>query len=282
MSNIYKVLDHGSVELIDHMGNDLSVVNAARVSFGKATGEFAEKDRKLLRYLLNHKHTSPLRHCQMSFRVKAPIFVLRQWMKHRIASEFNEISSRYVELGFTDFYTPDQFRSQSLSDKQGSGDELPEDICDIAFVAQSQALSSARASYTDMRDNGVAKEMARMVMPVSQYSEVIWTVSLEAALHFLTLRLDSHAQWEIQQYAIAIRSAVAELYPAVVIEYEAHQRRQTADKRLALTALSMALADVAFEVHGTEASLVLLNSVRGELRDLVSEYADCYSDELGG
>ena len=117
-------------------------------------------------------------------------------------------------------------------------------------------------------------------MPVSQYSEVYWTVSLHAVLHFLSLRLDGHAQWEIREFAKAVRALVLEAFPVVVSEYEAIQKRTEADKALALTALSMALADVAYENEQSDTTEMLLNSVREQLREQVATYAECYSDEL--
>jgi len=272
------VLDHGFVELIDHMGSDLTVVNAARVSFGKRKTEFDPTDRKLIRYLLKHGHTSPLRHCQLQFHVKAPIFVLRQWMRHRIASEFNEVSSRYVELGAAEFYHPEKFREQSTSNKQGSAGDLTTGVTQ-AHDSYDNAISQAQRSYTELRSLGVAKEQARCVMPVSQYSEVYWTASLQAVLHFLSLRLDSHAQWEIREYAKAVRELILAIFPVVVSEYEAIRDRSEADAKLAMCAVRLALADVAFEGNPTPENIATLDSLRGELRSLFADYAHCYTDE---
>lgn len=280
LSTFIGVLDHGFVELVDKMGTDLTVVNAARVSFGKSSDAFQEKDRKLIRYLLQHGHTSPLRHCQLQFRVKAPIFVFRQWMKHRIASEFNEVSSRYTELGAAQFYHPAEFRGQSAVNKQGSEGLIHESNTAAAHAEYHNAIAQAQHSYEILRGFDVAKEQARCVMPVSQYSEVYWTVSLHAVLHFLSLRLDGHAQWEIREFAKAVRALVLEAFPVVVSEYEAIQKRTEADKALALTALSMALADVAYENEQSDTTEMLLNSVREQLREQVATYAECYSDEL--
>ena len=120
----FPVLDRGFVKLVDHMGSDLSVVNAARVSFGKRKEAFDEADGKLIDYLAQHDHTSPFRHTALTFHVKAPIFVFRQWMKHRIASEFNEISGRYVEFPEDEFFVPETFRRQAKVNKQGSEGEV--------------------------------------------------------------------------------------------------------------------------------------------------------------
>ena len=279
MSKI-NVLDRGFVELIDHMGTDLSVCNAARVSFSKESKEWSEKDQGLLRYLLKHGHTSPLRHCQMTFRVKAPIFVFRQWMKHRIASEFNEMSSRYVELGNAEFYHPEVFREQSTDNKQGSQGSVNDDYTNLAHGEYSCATDEAQISYNTLRKYGVAKEQARCVLPVSQYSEAIWTVSLQAALHFITLRTDAHAQWEIQQYAQAVKTIVSELFPAVVMEYEAAERTKQAKELLAISAIKLALADVLFESNPSDENIDILSGCRDELRKLTCEYADCFASEL--
>ena len=316
------VLDHGFVELVDKMGNDLTVANAARVSMGKGsamiwtcpkcgkaeecvgdperyaagavlpfccgelqhvTATLAEKDRKLIKYLLAHNHTSPMRHAMLTFRCKAPIFVFRQWMKHRIASEFNEVSSRYTELGEAQFYTPSTFRTQSKDNKQGSGANLDTHASMNASAAVQDCHMFSKDGYAELRELGVAKEMARIVMPVSQYSEVIWTVSLHAVLHFLSLRLDSHAQWEIQQFAKAVRTLVYENFPVVVSEYEAIAERQKADAALSVIALRLALADIAFEQSPENPAIhENLMVMRQDLRDAVNANIHCYADEMEG
>ena len=209
-----QVLDKGFVRLIDHMGSDLSVVNAARVSFGKRKEALDEGDAKLIRYLSAHEHTSPFRHTAMTFHVKAPIFVFRQWMKHRIASEFNEISGRYVEFAEDEFFVPELFRRQAKVNKQGSEGALGASEEESAQMAYLASCRSAVAHYKELIALGVCREQARCVLPLALYSEVYWTVSLQAVAHFIRLRSDSHAQWEIQQYAAAVRSLVAPLFPA--------------------------------------------------------------------
>lgn len=209
----FSVLDRGFVKLIDHMGTDLSVVNAARVSFGKRKEAFDEADVKLVEYLAQHDHTSPFRHTALTLHVKAPIFVFRQWMKHRIASEFNEISGRYVEFPEDEFYLPEAFRRQAKVNKQGSEGQV-----DGAEGAQARELflatcRNAVAQYKALIALGVCREQARCVLPLGLYSEVYWTTSLQAVAHFIRLRTDSHAQWEIQQYAQAVRRIVEGLFP---------------------------------------------------------------------
>jgi len=208
-----QVLDKGFVRLIDHMGSDLSVVNAARVSFGKRKEAIDEGDAKLIRYLSGHEHTSPFRHTALTMHVKAPIFVFRQWMKHRIASEFNEISGRYVEFPEDEFFVPALFRKQAKVNKQGSEGEIDPEHRERALVAYLESCRGAVAHYKELISLGVCREQARCILPLGLYSEVYWTVSLQAVGHFIRLRSDSHAQWEIQQYAAAVRHLVEPLFP---------------------------------------------------------------------
>ncbi len=208
-----QVLNKGFVRLIDHMGSDLSVVNAARVSFGKVKESFDEGDAKLVDYLAAHEHTSPFRHTALTLHVKAPIFVFRQWMKHRIGSEFNEISGRYVEFPEDEFFVPEVFRRQAKVNKQGSEGAIDEKDRARAMEAFLESCRGAVAHYKELLALGVCREQARCVLPLGLYSEVYWTVSLQAVAHFIRLRADGHAQWEIQQYAAAVRELVEPLFP---------------------------------------------------------------------
>jgi thymidylate synthase (FAD) len=205
------VLGKGFVTLVDHMGSDLTTVNAARISFGKQKTSFDEADEKLIKYLAEHEHTSPFRHSHLTFHVKAPIFVFRQWMKHKIASEFNEISGRYTEFASDEFYLPETFRQQAKVNKQGSEGVVEDNT--RAQLIYSVACENALIDYKKLLDLGVCKEQARGILPVGMYSEVYWTVSLQAVAHFIRLRKDGHAQWEIQQYAEAVEQFVKELFP---------------------------------------------------------------------
>ncbi|MCE1228742.1 MAG: FAD-dependent thymidylate synthase [Firmicutes bacterium] len=207
------VLDRGFVRLVDHMGTDLTVVNAARVSFGKRKESFDDKDALLVDYLADHEHTAPFRHAYLTFHVKAPIFVFRQWMKHRIASDFNEISGRYVEFREDEYFVPEAFRLQAKVNKQGSEGELPPEHRKAAMMAYLEACRTSVAQYKQLIELGVCREQARCVLPLGLYSEVYWTASLQAVAHFLHLRLDSHAQWEIRQYAQAVKTLTEPLFP---------------------------------------------------------------------
>lgn len=207
----------GFVEVIDHLGNDTTVVNAARVSFGKKIKEITDKDIILMQYLASHEHTSPFRHCFVQFHVKAPEFVARQWYKHIIGCEYtfkdtgwNEISGRYVELD-PELFEFEELRLQSKDRKQGSSDEVLKDNR-VKSVYQT-SLKMALLAYQEMLDAGVAKEIARTVLPVSFYTEWWWTASFQAIAHFVRLRKDSHAQKEIRDYAEAIDTLMNEMFP---------------------------------------------------------------------
>jgi thymidylate synthase (FAD) len=196
----------GFVDLIDQMGNSTSVVNAARVSFGKRhKGPLTEQDKRLIRYLWNHKHTSPFRHVMFQFHIAAPIFILRQWQKHQVGSTFNEMSGRYVEFK-NSFHCPTEFREAPKGNiKQGSGGLLDPDIQDKADKAFKFSVNMSYEIYKNLLEMGVCKEQARGVLPLTTFSECIWTVSLQALIHFLNLRLAKDAQTEIRYYAEAIK-----------------------------------------------------------------------------
>lgn len=216
------VLDKGFVDLQQVFGDALTVVNTARVSYGKQKNELDENDRKLLRYLINHNHTSPFRHVMFRFHLKAPEMVMRQIYKHVVGSEWfapvssqlhgwNEISGRYVEMH--DVYIPKLWRAQSKSTKQGS-DGILENSQEMG-VEYERLMDDVLAFYHKWCENGAAKEQARCVLPFSTYTECVWTVSFQAVMNFLDLRLDGHAQYEIREYANAIKEIVKEATPVL-------------------------------------------------------------------
>ena len=215
-----KVLDHGFVEVIDSLGSDLTVVNSARVSFGKRKEKFDKSDERLVRYLAKHKHYSPFRHLQIQFHIKAPEFVMRQWYKHVVGIEttsnssvkdhaWNEISGRYVEV--KDFYTPKIFRKQSEDNKQVSEGEVDEP--DRALKSWENAMWYTRLFYEDLLERGVGKELARCILPLNQYTEVYWTASFQAVMNFIELRDEKTSQWEIQEYARVLKKMMLNVYP---------------------------------------------------------------------
>lgn len=205
-----------SLELVEHMGNDLSIINAARVSYDNESKEMTAKDLKLLGFLIHHKHTSTLRGVVFTFRVKAPLYVCRQWWKHVIASgnvdeqlQWNERSMRYSEVtDEADYYVPDVFRKQSNTNKQGSQGEVFGQR-----IAYTQAMNYSWKAYSDMIEAGVCREQARGVLGSGFYTTFVWTVSLHALLNFLDLRSSSNAQREIVLYANCIGREVATVVP---------------------------------------------------------------------
>ncbi|MFA5160656.1 MAG: FAD-dependent thymidylate synthase [Elusimicrobiales bacterium] len=194
------VLDKGFVRLKDFMGGDLRAAESARVTFGSdSKGE--ERDKKLIEYLLAHAHFTPFEHCVFQFHVKCPIFVARQWMRHRWGS-YNEVSARYTEVR-DEFYIPQAFRAQDTGNKQGSVSS--EKLDQEKLLAEySAAVEASFAAYRKLLASGVAREMARMALPVSQYTQFYWTVNARSLFNFLALRADAHAQLEIRAYADAI------------------------------------------------------------------------------
>jgi thymidylate synthase (FAD) len=219
-----KVLDKGFIEVVDTLGNDLTVVNSARVSFGKRKETWTKSDERLVRYLSKYKHYSPFRHLQVQFHVKAPEFVMRQWYKHVVGIEttsnsstkdhaWNEISGRYVEV--EDFYTPEVWRKQSEDNKQASEGVL-EDLQQFRMNdTYEQFMRSVRMTYDRMIKAGIAKEQARIILPLNQYTEVYWTASFQAIMNFIELRNEPTSQWEIQQYAKVMLNLMEKTFPKI-------------------------------------------------------------------
>ena len=230
-----EVLDKGSIEIFSlsspfisydqlnyTMGpSDIIPVNTARVSYGAQIDQMREKDIKLLNYLKEHGHTSPFRHIYIGFRVKAPEFVGRQWWKHTVGSEYtfkdnpwNEISGRYVTIE-NEFYVPNEFGKQPDVKHQGGIENLSETHQKIVKEKYKRYLEAVNNLYNDFINSGMSKEHARLVLPISFYTQFVWTASLQAIKHFIDLRDKTSAQWEIQQYAIAMRELVNEILPNV-------------------------------------------------------------------
>lgn len=203
------VLDHGFVKLIDYMGSDQRILQAARVSTGSHPSKGEKQDRGLIRYLYKNKHTSPFEKVVLELHIRLPIFVARQWMRHRTQS-YNEFSGRYSEFYFQ-AYTPKHWREQGEKNHQGSGNDLePEIQTWVKQNYQTQIKADANL-YSQMIARGVSREMARLVIPVSQYTEFYTTINLWNLFHFLHLRLHEHAQYEIRVYAEAILSILEKL-----------------------------------------------------------------------
>lgn len=209
---LYPLNDNiGSVELVRISGSDLDIVNAARVSYGKESTKFEERDMKLLSYLIEHKHTTPFEHNSLTFRIKCPLFVARQWMRHRIAS-YNEISYRYVEVP-EEFYVPNEWRYQDKKNRQGSVGQFTDEQLKEQYK---ESLKVALNMYKTLLEKGVAREMARFSLPVSTYTEFFYTCNLHSLLHFLELRMEKSAQYEIRQYANCIYQVVEKHFPTTM------------------------------------------------------------------
>ena len=218
--NKIEVLNHGYIGLVKSSGTDLDIVQAARVSYDAEwrpleEGELVQKDEKLLRYLLANKHTSPFEHVTFTFEVRAPIFVFRQWHRHRTWS-FNEVSARYTELDMG-YYIPalQQITTQSTDNKQMRTDTMNPNA-DVIQREIAQQCKSAFREYKRLMDMGCPRELARSVLPVASYSKMFATVDLHNLLHFLTLRLHAHSQYEIRVYAEAIVKLIEPIVPVTM------------------------------------------------------------------
>jgi len=233
------VLDKGFVRLVDAMGDDRRIVQAARVSYGEGTKTVRE-DAALIDYLMRHRHTSPFEMVEFTFHVKAPIFVVRQWFRHRTAS-VNEISARYSVLK-DEFYepAPEELRAQSEINKQAGEGRLPAAEAERAAELLTAAGRDVYARYRELLELGLAREQARSVLPVGIYTEFYWKQDLHNLLHFLKLRLDRHAQAEIRTYARAIAGFVQARVPLVWRSFEEHvldARTLSASERAVLAEL---------------------------------------------
>ncbi len=219
------VLDHGFVRVIDYMGDDGAIVQAARVSYGRGT-KTPSADEALIRYLMRHRHTSPFEMCEIKLHVKLPIFVARQWIRHRTAN-VNEYSARYSILS-REFYVPDpaHIAAQSETNRQGrdvhplapeeaeAARRLIAESAERAFVTYFTLLNEREDGETlDYSRSGIARELARVTLPLSTYTEWYWKIDLHNLFHFLALRADPHAQYEIRAYAEAIGGSVARWVP---------------------------------------------------------------------
>ncbi len=225
------VLDHGFVRLVDYMGDDSAIVQAARVSYGKGT-KTARNDRGLIRYLMRHRHTTPFEMCELKLHVKLPIFVARQWIRHRTAN-VNEYSARYSILD-REFYVPsaEQLAVQSTTNRQGRGDVLSAEeaarVMDLLRRDATQAYDTYAALINDDGDGNpvdpeapqLARELARMNLSLNYYTQWYWKIDLHNLLHFLSLRIDAHAQYEIRVYAEAIGTLAKAWVP---LAYEAFE-----------------------------------------------------------
>jgi thymidylate synthase (FAD) len=216
----FPLLNDGFVCLVDVMGDDAAVVQAARVSYGEGTRKVSD-DRTLIRYLLRHRHTTPFEMAEIKILVRVPMDCWRQWIRHRMAN-VNEYSTRYsVAIDAAQTTLPTEWRSQAASNRQGSGDPLSENVGAELTAAEAALQAQARQVYDQRLAAGVAREQARKDLPLSTYTEAYWKVDLHNLLHFLALRMDSHAQEEIRLYATTIgQQIVKPLFPIVWEAFE--------------------------------------------------------------
>jgi thymidylate synthase (FAD) len=251
-----RVLDDGFIRLIDYMGDDSAVVQAARVSYGAGTTRTRE-DRGLIRYLMRHAHTTPFEMCEIKFHIRAPMDVWRQWIRHRTAN-VNEYSTRYsIAIDAAQKTPGDKWRLQSSENKQGSVGYLSKKDGDSFSAAEAEIHRASRALYEGRITAGIAREQARKDLPLSTYTEAYWKIDLHNLLHFLNLRMDDHAQQEIRSYATVIgEQIVAKWVPLVweaFLDYRRHSlhlSRVEVEVLHALMENSTARALTVAQVHG--------------------------------
>ncbi|WP_417385235.1 FAD-dependent thymidylate synthase [Gimesia sp.] len=218
------VLNDGFVCLVDVMGDDSSIVQAARVSYGEGTKRVSD-DRTLIRYLMRHRHSTPFEMAELKFLVRVPMDCWRQWIRHRTAN-VNEYSTRYsVAIDSAQTTLPGEWRTQATSNRQGSDAPLSEDLGTKLTEEETAFQKHARDVYEARLEAGVAREQARKDLPLATYTEAYWKIDLHNLIHFLSLRMDSHAQWEIQEYSRAIGEAIVKpLFPVVWEAFEDYRQ----------------------------------------------------------
>lgn len=250
----YPVLDHGFVRVIDYMGDDAAICQAARVSYGKGT-KSVQNDEGLIRYLMRHWHSTPFEMCEVKLHVKLPVFVARQWIRHRTAN-VNEYSARYSILD-REFYipAPDKVAAQSVVNNQGRGEVLTgaeaAQVLEILKADSTRAYDNYEAMISQDGQQGLARELARMNLPANIYTQWYWKVDLHNLFHFLRLRADAHAQYEIRVYADEICKIVADWVP---FAYRAFEDYRMGGATLSATALDCVRRMVAGEKVTQETS----------------------------
>ncbi len=234
----YPCLNAGFVRLVDYMGGDESIVQAARVSYGKGTKSVNE-DRGLIRYLMRHLHTTPFEMVELKFHVKLPIFVARQWIRHRTAN-VNEYSGRYSVMK-DEFYVPQRgaIHYQSVRNKQGRGvEDVPADLREKVLAILTSSQQKMYGEYEQLLESDIARELARINLPLSLYTEWYWKIDLHNLFHFLRLRMDAHAQYEIRVYADAMAEITRQVVPVAWEAFEDYMLRAERFSRLELKVLA--------------------------------------------
>ena len=272
---VHPVLDHGFVRVVDYMGDDAAIVQAARVSYGRGT-RAVQNDRGLIRYLMRHRHSTPFEMCELKLHVKLPIFVARQWIRHRTAS-VNEYSARYSILD-REFYVPtrEQLATQSTSNRQGRGEVLSGDDAERVLALLRRDAEQVYDTYeTLLNDDGdgnpvdesapqLARELARMDLTLAYYTQWYWKIDLHNLFHFLSLRKDAHAQYEIRVYADVIAELTRAWCPLAYGAFEDYRLGGAFFSRQEVEILKRALQGV--DVEALLASTELSGRERGELR----------------
>ena len=278
--NYTPILDHGFVGLVDSMGSDSAVVQAARVSYGAGTKQVND-DRNLIRYLMRHKHTTPFEMCEVKFHLKMPIFVMRQLVRHRTAS-INEYSARYSVMT-DEFYIPEfeQIQKQSTTNKQGREEsEWGFDEKRNVQHAFQRSFHNAYKEYSSLlgkEDNGLARELARSVLPVGGYTELYWKANLKNFLHMARLRMDPHAQWEIQELATAMYNLAKDKFPQVCEAFEDYEQNAVTASKMEVDLLRALISkdkwNNLLEDHRTEDAIALkFNMGKREIREFINKW----------
>jgi thymidylate synthase (FAD) len=282
LGEAFRVLDDGFVRVVDYMGDDAAIVQAARVSYGKGTKRVHE-DRALIRYLMRHVHTTPFEMCEIKLHVRVPMDVWRQWIRHRTAS-VNEYSTRYSEAIDAAQRTPaDAWRLQATGNRQGSGGALPTDAGARLSAEEAQLQRQAREIYEARLAAGVAREQARKDLPLSTYTEAYWKIDLHNLLHFLDLRMDAHAQEEIRAYATVIGERIVAAWVPVAweafLDYRRHATRLSRLETALVGALArgdragaMAIAAERGLLDRTDGGRLRANRERSELEDKLAAF----------
>ena len=268
-----EVLDHGFIRVIDYMGDDSSIVQSARVSYGKGTKKISN-DKGLIKYLMRHRHSTPFEMCEIKFHIKLPIFIARQWIRHRTAN-VNEYSARYSILD-KEFYIPsaENLAAQSAINNQGRGDALTDDeasnVIQILKKDAEQTYSnyetllneSSEGNIIDESKSGIARELARMNLTLNTYTQWYWKIDLNNLLHFLALRADDHAQYEIRVYADAMLDIVKKWVPLTYEAFEDYRIGGTelSAKEVNLMRKLLKGEKVSFEEEGLSKSCLLYTS----------------------
>ena len=250
---VFPALDHGFIRVVDYMGDDQAIVQAARVSYGKGTSRVSE-DRGLIRYLMRHRHSTPFEMCEIKLHVKLPMFIARQWIRHRTAS-INEYSARYSVLD-KEFYIPDEkdLAVQSKSNKQGRGDTLsPKDSEEALFLLKRDAEKSyetyeyllnenPKGEVVDDNRDGLSRELARINLTLNTYTQWYWKTNLHNLMNFIFLRADSHAQYEIRVYADIIYKIMESWVPITAEAFKSYRSGSVEFSAEALNVIKLMLA----------------------------------------